>query len=159
MSEIINCPFCKEEIDSEARRCQYCGSVLKKERYRDMESESVMTVETDEFNDEKRETYHVDPLPKPMVHNTPSYAGLERKGLGNGFKVFLTIIAATVPGLGQIIGVIFAIIFMNDESDADRRSFGAALLVASLAIFVLMCLSMLILVVTFGRFYNIFSIY
>jgi multisubunit Na+/H+ antiporter MnhG subunit len=65
------------------------------------------------------------------------------KDLGNGIKVFLTAVASVVPGVGQLIGVIAALIYMNAEEDADRNSFGRALLAASLIMFVLTCITWL----------------
>lgn len=57
------------------------------------------------------------------------------KPLSNGTKVFLTSIS-TVLWIGQLVGIIAAIIYMNSEYDADRKSFGVALMVASLIFFV-----------------------
>lgn len=68
-----------------------------------------------------------------------------RKQLSNGIKVLLTAIAVGIPGLGQLIGIIAAIIFMNAEGDSDRKSFGVALLVASLIVFVLACIGCFVL--------------
>ncbi len=66
------------------------------------------------------------------------------KPLGNGIKVFLTVIS-TVPWVGQLTAIIAAIIFMNSEYDRDRKSFGLALLIASLTLFVIIsCLGCLI---------------
>lgn len=66
------------------------------------------------------------------------YAAGYTKPLGNGRKVFLTIISTVIPGLGQLIGLILGLVFMNQE-EPDRRSFGQALLVASLVFFVGTC--------------------
>ena len=60
--------------------------------------------------------------------------------LGNGMKVFLTLVFALLPGIGQLAGIITAIAFMSSNDDSDRRSFGSALLVANIIMFVLMCL-------------------
>ncbi len=58
------------------------------------------------------------------------------KPLSNGYKVFLTMISTVIPGFGQLIGIIAAIVFMNSEDDSDRRSFGMALLIASSVMFI-----------------------
>ncbi|MCX7923377.1 MAG: zinc ribbon domain-containing protein [Clostridia bacterium] len=80
--------------------------------------------------------------------NNNSFTGSEnKKSLSNGIKVLLTVIATAIPGLGQLIGVIAAIVFMNSD-DRDKKSFGIALLVASLVLFVLSCI-----------FYFIFGIF
>jgi hypothetical protein len=55
-------------------------------------------------------------------------------------KVFLTVLFTVLPGIGQLAGIITAIVFMSSEGDSDRRSFGVALLVASLIMFVLACI-------------------
>lgn len=79
------------------------------------------------FNSQPNRNYNVNYTAKP-------------KPLGNGLKVFLTVLAAIVPGIGQLVGVITAIVFMNSDGDSDRRSFGIALLVASLLMFVIACI-------------------
>ena len=56
-------------------------------------------------------------------------------------KVFITTICNLVPGIGQLVGVIIAIVFMNTEGDTDKRSFGLALLVSSIVVFVLWSIS------------------
>lgn len=82
-------------------------------------------------------------------------ADIMKKPLSNGMKVFLTTLCAVIPCLGQLAGVIAAILFLNSD-DADRRSFGAALLVSSLIVFVIsICVSfvlVLILAVLLGGY-------
>lgn len=63
----------------------------------------------------------------------------DRSALSNGLKVFLTILFTMIPGIGQIAGIITAIVFMG-STDQDRKSFGVAILVASLIMFVVSCL-------------------
>jgi len=77
-------------------------------------------------------------------------AAISRKPLSNGIKVLITVLCTLVPGIGQLAGVIAAIIFMNSDGDSDRKSFGLALLVASLALFVLSCISCFIILVAFS---------
>ena len=60
----------------------------------------------------------------------------ETSPLSNGLKVFLTVISTVIPGFGQLIGIITAIVFMNSEDSSDRRSFGISLLIASSIMFV-----------------------
>lgn len=57
-----------------------------------------------------------------------------KQQLGNGMKVFLTLLFSFVPGLGQIAGFITAIVLFSSEND-DKRSFGRALIIASIAMF------------------------
>lgn len=70
-----------------------------------------------------------------------------RSPLSNGMKVFLTVLFTLIPGIGQLAGIITAIVFMNTEGDSDRKSFGVALLVASLIMFVFACIGCFILVI------------
>ncbi len=64
--------------------------------------------------------------------------------LGNGMKVFLTVIS-TIPWIGQLIGIIAAILFINSDYDRDRKSFGTALMISSLILFVLIsCIGLLL---------------
>jgi len=54
--------------------------------------------------------------------------------------VFLTVLFTLLPGIGQLAGIITAIVFMNADGDKDRKSFGVALLVACLILFVFACI-------------------
>ena len=67
--------------------------------------------------------------------------------LSNGMKVFLTVLFTIIPGVGQLAGIITAILFMNAEGDSDRKSFGVAILVASLIMFVLSCIGCFITII------------
>ncbi len=75
----------------------------------------------------------------PYQNNYQNRTANDRSSLSNGLKVFLTILFTVIPGIGQIAGIITAIIFMG-STDQDRKSFGVAILVASLIMFVLSCL-------------------
>ena len=81
------------------------------------------------------------PIPERKPENYGKYP------LSNGMKVFLTVICTIIPGLGQLAGIIAAIVFMNSDDDSDRKSFGVALLVASLIMFVFACIGCFILVI------------
>ena len=86
-------------------------------------------------------------------YNSGGYVPDRRTGydpitpLSNGLKVFLTVLFTIIPGIGQLAGIITAIVFMNAEGDSDRKSFGVALLVASLIMFVFACIGCFILVI------------
>jgi hypothetical protein len=77
-----------------------------------------------------------------------------KSSLSNGMKVFITVIASVVPGLGQIVGIILAIIFMNSEDDLDKRSFGVALLISSLILFVIACFSCFLFTLFAGEIFQ-----
>ncbi|MCX7708559.1 MAG: hypothetical protein N2484_01790 [Clostridia bacterium] len=102
------------------------------------------------------ETIHADSSNSRTTRSAnPNWMNVpERKPLSNGMKVFLTAICTIIPGLGQLIGIILSIVFMNSEEDPDRKSFGVALLVASLIIFVFSCLYCIVLVMALGAWQN-----
>lgn len=85
--------------------------------------------------DEGQPVYHIRNTIEPVFNDKSS------QPLSNGLKVFLTAITVLMPGVGPIIGIICAVVFMNSEGDADKRSFGQALLITALAIFALACIS------------------
>ncbi len=82
-----------------------------------------------------------------------NYGGI-REPLSNGMKVFLATLFAVVPGIGQLAGIIAAIVFMNSEGDSDRKSFGVALLVASLIMFVISCIGCFVFILAFSNQFN-----
>lgn len=73
-----------------------------------------------------------------------------RPSINNALKVLCTSACSLVLGLGQLIGVIIAIVCMNSEGDTDKRSFGLALLVNCIIIFVFWCFACCIAVAVFG---------
>lgn len=66
--------------------------------------------------------------------------GYGRPPLSNGMKVFLTVLFTLLPGIGQLAGIITAIVFMSSEGDGDRKSFGVALLISSVILFMMSCI-------------------
>jgi len=94
---------------------------------------------------------------KPLEPRKPSQGS--GNGLSNGMKVLLTVIFTIIPGFGQLAGIITAIIFMNSEDDEDKKSFGVAILVASLIMFVLACIGCFIAILAASSMRNIGSIY
>lgn len=104
------CSFCEMDIPLDAGRCSYCGSLLKANATEDL----------------CREVYRMPNLP-----------AAERKPLSNGLKVFLTVLFTIIPCIGQLAGIITAIALINTDDDADRKSFGVALLTASIIMFLL----------------------
>jgi len=111
------CIYCGEEIGASSKRCDYCGSLL----YRACEA---------------AEPTYTKPAYNEPVYTEPIYTDGR---LGNGIKVLLTIISVIIPGFGQLAGIITAVTLINHECDRDRKSFGVALLAASLFFFVLYC--------------------
>ena len=170
-TEKRKCGYCHENIDFKSRRCPFCGSLLNMKES-NQRNESNQYTESNQNNQD-------NVIEKPVLDNSnttkenfnfnrvynygenlyPS-SGIQEpfpeKSLSNGMKVFLTVITSVVPGLGQIIGIIIAIIFMNSEEDFDKRSFGVALLVSSLIIFVVACLSCFVAILAAGKIYQDF---
>ena len=95
----------------------------------------------------QRQEYGQRPYyPRQQQQQPPVYRNNSSKPpLSNGLKVFLTMLFTLLPGIGQLAGIITAIVFMSTDGDNDRRSFGVAILVASLAMFILSCLGCFIL--------------
>jgi len=155
------CDFCGEEISSDVRRCPYCGSLLGRksgmaedEEYMPysinnnyfipQEKEGIQISDQENRQDDSSGLHAGIPDPEilykkeewPQDHKVPA-STTYRKPLGNGMKVFLTSLCITIPGFGQLIGIIMSIIFMSREDDEDRKSFGVALLIASIIFFLI----------------------
>lgn len=81
-----------------------------------------------------------------LNYNTP----LNIKALSNWTKVMLTAVAVLIPGLGQIIGIILGLMFVANDRDADRRSYGAALITVSVIAFILAAIYWFIFALAFG---------
>lgn len=169
------CCYCGEDVRQEMRRCPYCGSILdnaKKENPAAVSETECIQVEQvnqdaepkpdmeevevrgsfEKANDQRETTdTGANEVWERPAGARPSYAVPVRKskGLGNGTKVFLTVVASVVPGIGQLVGLIVALVYMNAEEDGDRNSFGRALLAASLIMFVLTCVTWLIMATVF----------
>jgi len=128
------CGFCHEVIPSSSRRCPYCGSLLK-----DGDENEDPVIVTEGNQPEKPDIEYGKTYLDTV--NVATEQEQQTPGpLSNGIKVFLTVVATVIPGLGQLAGIIMGIVFMNAENDSDRRSFGVALLIASLIFFLLSCL-------------------
>lgn len=81
-----------------------------------------------------------------------SYVNMESyeiRPLSNRMKVFLTTFSSFVPWLGQLIGIIAAIVFLNNEEDDDRRSFGRSLLASALITFIITTVFILFIISAF----------
>jgi len=108
------CPFCGELVEDTTSKCPFCGSDIKPQQPTDISGENG-------GNQNSAQVYDVN------------------NKLSNGMKVFLSMIA-TIPLVGQLVGIIMGIVFMNSENDPDRRAFGKALLIGTLVIFFVSCL-------------------
>ena len=165
-----SCSFCKEDISVGLRRCPYCGSLLDSIEQDTgvigVNSDTNITQMCVEQNDDGtiviKECTEIFPalnqgntenkIATNLSHNPPipksKAAHASDSDLSNGLKVFLTILSTTIPGLGQLIGIIISVVFINSE-DPDRNSFGVALMIASLLLFVISCILIFIVIVAF----------
>ncbi len=156
------CGFCGENIPARAGRCPYCGSILEVPfdnngavvqtevkpiggdpgGQQEMEQQMGQNAGTDGRQTGNSTQLHNAYRPYDGGGYPPDYnysSGMKQP-LSNGMKVFLTVLFTVLPGIGQLAGIIAAIIFMNSDGDSDRKSFGVALLVASLIMFVISCI-------------------
>lgn len=125
------CPYCGEQIESSTSKCPFCGSVVEPEPEleNDEQDQAGYAGSKDGINNEGM-------LGQGQSNNQPT---VPPGTLSNGFKVFIAMLA-TVPLIGQLVGIIMAIIYMNSEGDPDKKSFGKALLIGTLVIFLLICI-------------------
>lgn len=101
---------------------------------------------TKDYNSEYQQYYNSN----RQEYYRPVYNGGSHEPLSNGLKVFLTILFTVIPGLGQLAGIITGIVFMNSDDNKDKKSFGVAILVASIIMFVLSCIGCFILALAFS---------
>lgn len=145
------CDYCGESISTNAGRCPYCGSILEVTSGKNYPITPPGNAAVNNVEGTKPDR----PEQVQIAHNggyVPDrrYINYMRNPLSNGMKVFLTILFTVIPGFGQLAGIITAIVFMNAEGDSDRKSFGVALMVASLIMFIFTFISLFILVIAFS---------
>ena len=87
-------------------------------------------------------------LERQMLLNNNN--SLNIKTLSNWAKVMLTSMSVLVPGIGQIVGIILGLVFVANDRDADRRSFGAALITVSVIAFIIAAIFWFIFALSFG---------
>ena len=165
-TDFKKCNYCGETIPAGSGRCPFCGSILEvavdNDPFRLSEEKpagdsgntqtgpvpgapdaDTAPIPAEAYRNTEKGGYtagNAESYTGPSYNNAPGYGEYKRPPLKNGLKVFLTIIFTMIPGLGQLAGIITAIIFMNADDDPDRKSFGVAILVASLIMFVLACI-------------------
>lgn len=150
------CSYCGEDISPESRRCPYCGSLVdagttnsvvinkpdaaveENQVTTDITTQETADSITQETADDKKTAVPYEPYRVPDKITAASR-------LSNALKVFITVVCTVVPGLGQLAGIIIAIIFINSDDDEDRKSFGTALLISSLIVFVITCIFYILL--------------
>lgn len=70
--------------------------------------------------------------------------------MSNWTKVILTALSVILPGIGQIVGIIIGLIFVSNDIDSDKRTFGAALLTVSIVAFVILSLFWFVVALALG---------
>lgn len=147
-----NCEFCSEEIHINSRRCPFCAGIQKEipsenedlnapaPDQPDNEVREIRLEKKDEqFENHEEKNQEEVKKESPIWYTDPNAANYEARQtepmISNGLKVFLSVVSSVIPGVGQIIGIISAIIFMSNEQDSDSKSFGKSLLIASLIMF------------------------
>jgi len=79
---------------------------------------------------------------------------LSNAPMSNWVKVILSALAVFIPGIGQIVGIILGLVFVSNDINADKRSFGAALITVSVVAFILSSFFWFIIALAFGpQFY------
>lgn len=104
------------------------------------------------YNSNSYRPYNPDEIKNNLIPPAP-------RPLTNAIKVALTAVCVMVPIIGQFVGLIMSIIFMNSDEELkdsdDRRSFGLALLIACVIAFVVTCFSSFIyLLILAGYIFN-----
>ena len=142
-SENKQCRYCGEKMPDYYNRCSWCGS---------LQNSGFETGEQRENSSEAISSEKAD-----FLVGTDGTAEINRdrkdkiKQLSNKMKVFIAVLCTIVPCLGQLIGVIMSIAFINTGED-DRKSFGLSLLGASIVIFAVWCLNLYIALVFYTTF-------
>ena len=144
------CEYCGEEIHINSRRCPFCNSIVKEVAPEELQIPPITieepngNKERDQLNNEPKESYafqnekeenKFDSGNYMVCKNNSSRESQQYESLKNGFKVLFAALSAFPPGIGQLVSVIAAIIFMADDDD-DRKSYGTALLTSSLIFFI-----------------------
>lgn len=139
-----------EQRYNEQRNNDYRDNDYRDNDYRDNEQVSS---EPDSGGFKEYKSYQ-QPVNNQVNYGTGYYGDTDVydiKPLSNKTKVFLTALSSFVPWLGQLVGIIAAIVYMNSEDDDDRRSFGRALLVSSLIVFLITSFMILFTISAFSN--------
>lgn len=161
------CITCNELSPADFNKCQYCGSELIElpdNIYSDMNLKiSIGRIDENEprtkdsFQEDGPRTYmeeEADQVETVMEDEQMKFNDIfgfksdnhvikeepKTKNISNRKKVFLTIICSIIPGLGQLFCLILSLSYINTEDNEDIKSFGQALFVAALVMFVFSCI-------------------
>lgn len=152
------CEFCGEQVHIRSKKCPFCDNVLSEEPIvvdePEVPSEPISEVQAQDMEEniaEKQEVPQQEQNQQPVTEPKFNFmVGTEEpkdyiykaevrhsveyiKPLSNWVKTFLSAFCV-VPFFGQITGAFFGVYYSASE-DADRRSFGSALITLSILIF------------------------
>lgn len=161
--EFKKCEHCGEAIHIRSQKCPFCNQVVSNvpEEIIKVEESNNSEIENKTFENEVKEEkeevttetegmkdmYNTQPNavnfvvgnngePKDYVYKAEVRHSLEYTNpMSNTVKVFVSALC-TLPIMGQIIGAFLGVFFSTYE-DSDRRSFGRALILLSIFMFVL----------------------
>lgn len=166
----IACNYCGEEIHTGSRRCPYCGSLLKVEfgefpvsfppaqtvaavpdtrETGEMQQGDMPAQAHDSATENMKTQVQVSQAVFGPARPLPDAEKGDTAPLSNSKKVWLVVITTLIPGLGQLIGVIASVLYLNSLEE-DRRTFGSSLLVASIVVFFLQLVYLMILLMGFA---------
>lgn len=177
------CPFCGYEMKKSSKRCENCASILdisvenkdsddllledetEKNILKDtpiVNQEEKSSLEEPSFESEQKESNEVkQPLnyqPIKPKYTSNLLVPPAPRPLTNAIKVLLTTACVIIPIIGQFVGLIISIIYMNSDEELkdceDRRSFGLALLIACVIAFLIACFGGFILLLTLASRYT-----
>ena len=143
------CRECGKIIEDDQKYCPYCGKEVndifnnidnQNTKIETMEEEeSTITGRSEEESVVETKLLEETPyLSENKIGTNQNLVEVNRQPLSNWIKVTLSILVPALPGIGALIGIIAAIIFMTKE-DEDRKTFGYALLTYSVIFFILIC--------------------
>lgn len=143
------CRECGKIIEDDQKYCPYCGKEVndifnnidnQNTKIETMEEEeSTITGRSEEESVVETKLLEETPyLSENKIGTNQNLVEVNRQPLSNWIKVSLSILVPALPGIGALIGIIAAIIFMTKE-DEDRKTFGYALLTYSVIFLILIC--------------------
>jgi hypothetical protein len=100
-----------------------------------------------QFNQFQRTNCQISNLEREMLLNNKNVVN---GTMNNWVKVILTALSVLIPGLGQIVGIIAGLIFVGNDLDYDKRTFGAALLTVSIITFLILSIFWFIMALALG---------
>ncbi|MBM7686405.1 MAG: hypothetical protein PWP07_1678 [Epulopiscium sp.] len=173
------CRECGKIIEDGQKECPYCGTEVNdtinienhiedhienrnvEVKSEKDEEEPIIKIISDEpiikttpEEEPTIKTKHFEESPSVTENKFGSNQKIPEKNtqpLNNWIKVTLSVLISALPGIGSLIGIIAAIIFMTKE-DEDRKTFGYALLTYSIIYLIFICTCCMIFAFGFNNF-------